>query len=105
MLNLIQRPHEGVGTKSWDVRCKRLKGFEGPQLYKLTSKLVNLKKNSNKNIVDYLKRADTNHNLTLVNEDVSEKKFISINLKELHGEHESSTTLMKFSKEESVRGI
>ena len=56
--------------------------------------------NSNESIVDYITRTDTKLNLRQVNRVVSEKMFISIIFKGLPKEHESFTTLVKFSKEE-----
>ena len=99
---MFLRPHKGDGTRAWDMLCKRFKSFERPQLHKLIlTELTSLKKNSNESIVDYLTRAeDMNYNLTLVNESVSEKMFISINMKGLPKEYASFTTLVKFSKEE-----
>ena len=81
--------------------CKRFRSFCRPQLNKFISELTSLKKNSNESIVDYLTRADDiNYNLTLVNEGVSEKLFISIIMEGLPREYESFTTLVKFSEEE-----
>ena len=87
---LFLRPHKGDGTRAWDVLCKRFKNFERPQRHKLIAQLTSLRKTSSKSIVDYLNRADDmQYNLTLVNEGISEKVFVSIILKGLPKEYEN----------------
>ena len=100
---LFLRPHNGDGTRAWDVLCKRFKSFERPQLHKLIAQLTGLRKTSSESIVDYLTRADDmQYNLTLVNEGISEKKFVSILLKGLQKENENFATLVKYSKDEKT---
>ena len=102
---LFLRPHKGDGTRAWDVLCKRFKSFERPQLHKLIAQLTSLKKTSSESIVDYLTRADDmQYNLTLVNEGISEKMFVSIILKGLPKEYENFATLVKYSKDEKTLG-
>ena len=100
---LFLRPHKGDGTRAWDVLCKRFKSFERPQLHKLIAQLTSLRKTSSESIVDYLTRADDmQYNLTLVNEGISEKMFVSIILKGLPKEYENFATLVKYSKDEKT---
>ena len=81
---LFLRPHKDDGTRSWDVLYKGFKNFERPQLYKLIAQLTSLRKDSSESIVDYLTRADDKQrNLTLANERISKKMFVSMILKGL----------------------
>ena len=55
---LFLGPQKGDRIRAWDVKCKRFKSFERPQLIKLTAQLTSFKKTSSESIVDYLTRAD-----------------------------------------------
>ena len=60
-----------------------------------------MKKNSNETVIDYLTRAEEiQYNLEQVNEGVSEKMLISINLKGLPKQFETFSTIAKFSRDE-----
>ena len=99
-ISFFLRPHKGDGTRAWDVLCQRFKCFERPQLDKLIAQLTSLKKTSSESIVDYFTRADDmQSNLTVVNERISEKMFISIILKGLPKEYENFSTLVNYSKD------
>ena len=100
---LFLRPHKGDGTIAWDVLWNRFKSFKRLQLYKLKAQLASLKKTTCESIVDYLTRADDmQYNLTLVNDGMSEKMFVSNFLKGLPKEYESFATLVKQSKDEET---
>ena len=100
---LFLSPHKGDGNRAWDVLCKRFKSFERPQLHKLIAQLTSLRKTSSESIEDYLTRADDmQNNLTLVNEGISEKMFVSIILKGLPKEYENFAILLKYSKDEKT---
>ena len=100
---LFLSPRKGDGTRAWDVLCKRFKSFERPQLHKLIAQLTSLRKTSSESIVNYLTRAaDMQYNLTLVNEGISEKMFVSIILKGLPKEYENFATLVKYIKDEKT---
>ena len=92
-----------LSTKAWDILCKKFKCFERPHLHKLVSELTSPMKNLNESVVDYLTIADDmNYKMTLLNEGVSEKMFISITMKGLTKEYKSFTTLVTFNKKEKV---
>ena len=100
---LFLRPHKGDGTRAWDVLCERFKSFERPQPHKLIAQLTSLKKTSIESVVGYLTRADDmQYNLTVVNEGIVEKMFISIILKGLPKEYENFATFVNYSQDEKT---
>ena len=102
---LFFRSQKGDCTWTWDIFCKKFKSFERPQLLNLLSELIKLKNNSNESTVEYLTRADDiNFKLTLVNEEVSEKIFVSINLKGLPNKYETFITLLTLRKKDKSVG-
>ena len=79
------------------------KCFKRPHLHKLIAQLTSLRKTSSESIVYYLTRADDmQHNLTLVNEGISEKMLFSIILNGLPKEFENFATIVKYSKDEKT---